>query len=41
VPIARLIADKLHEQRMRQHFSDTRGRRHRIDETSYRDDRQP
>jgi hypothetical protein len=31
VPIAKFITDKLHERKMRQHFSDTRGRRRRIE----------
>jgi hypothetical protein len=38
VPTAKFITDKLHERKMRQHFSDTRGRRRRIQETGYWDD---
>jgi hypothetical protein len=40
VPIAKVIRDKLYDRQMRRHFSDTRGRRRRIEETTYWDDRQ-
>jgi len=35
VPIAKLIRDKLYARRMRHHFSDTRGRRRRLEDTTY------
>jgi hypothetical protein len=38
VPIAKLIRDKLHDRQMRQHFSDTRGRRRRVENATYMDD---
>jgi len=40
VPIAKAVQNNLHKSRMRRHFSDTRGRRRRIEETSYWDDKQ-
>jgi hypothetical protein len=31
IPIAKAVQNELHRRRMRQHFSDTRGRRRRIE----------